>query len=133
MVEREIFVEDREGVERERIELARQYYTLVDSGDIDNMLQLFSVDVTYNRCGEDVNGLEEMTVFYKEKRTLQGSHSIESMIVEGDTVVVRGVFNGKNDQEDRKCLQFADFFIFNEENKVTERRTYLAEGYNQTI
>lgn len=105
-------------------EAVREYYDLVDAGDYDALAALFAPDVVYERPGQaSVEGREQLRRFYEEERPLSaGSHEVHSVVVAGDTVAVRGSFEGLQDG-DRVAFGFADFHEF-ENGLVARRYTY---------
>ena len=105
-------------------ETVREYYDLVDAGDYDALAALFAPDVVYERPGQaSVEGREQLRRFYEAERPLSaGSHEVHSVAVDGDTVAVRGSFEGLQDG-DRVAFGFADFHEF-ENGLVARRYTY---------
>ncbi|MFB6220037.1 MAG: nuclear transport factor 2 family protein [Halolamina sp.] len=104
--------------------VARRYYELVDAGDYDALVALFSDDVTYERPGQPaIEGKADLRAFYEEGRPLSdGGHELHSVVVDGDTVAVRGTFRGKQDGDPVE-IGFADFHVF-ADGKITRRYTY---------
>lgn len=109
-----------------------KYYQLVDSQDYPSMYQLFSSDAVYQRCEQTISGMDEFKHFYEHERSIIGKHSLITLIAQDKTVAVRGVFIGKNKENQSIKLEFADFFEFNATGKITKRTTYLATGYQST-
>ncbi|NHN57867.1 MULTISPECIES: ester cyclase [Halorussus] len=103
----------------------RDYYEYVDAEDYESVFSLFADDVTYARPGQaDVSGMAEFREFYLEDRPLEdGSHEVRDLVVDGDTVAVRGEFSGTQDDEE-VSFGFADFHRFDDDGKITERWTY---------
>ena len=79
----------------------RRYYELVDEGAYDELVELFAEDVRYERPGQSaIEGREALREFYEEGRPLEdGSHELESVVTDGDTVAARGRFTGRQDGE----------------------------------
>ncbi|WP_284976752.1 nuclear transport factor 2 family protein [Arthrobacter sp. efr-133-TYG-104] len=95
--------------------LVRRYYLLVDAGDIEGLLALFTEDAVYERQGsQKMNGKEQMRLFYQSQRVIEsGKHSLEA-VVPGDTwVAVRGVFRGTLKDGERVNVPFTDWYKFN--------------------
>ena len=103
----------------------RSYYEYVDDGAYDALVDLFAETVTYERPGQDpIEGIEEFEAFYREVRPLSnGSHEIESLVVDGDRVAVAGRFEGEQG-DDRVEFGFADFHTFDADGDIAHRRTY---------
>lgn len=104
---------------------ARRYYELVDDEDTGGLIGLFSPDVVYERPGQPpIRGLSELEAFYETGRPLEdGSHTVHDVVADGDTVAVRGSFEGVQDGAD-VAFGFADFFEFDAEGFVVRRYTY---------
>lgn len=113
-------------------EATLQYYKAVDSGDLDTLYSLFSDDIEYQRCEENISGIEALKEFYGVNRTIHGKHTVHSIVSEEDVIATRGVFKGKNGKNEDIILNFADFFVFNQEGQIAKRFTYLAEGFEKT-
>jgi hypothetical protein len=92
------------------------------------MFALFSEDVYYKRCEEEIQGMDAFRNFYLKERTLEGEHTVSDSIIEGNKAAVYGIFHGT----DGKVLEFSDHFTFNDSGKICERRTYLAQGFEST-
>jgi ketosteroid isomerase-like protein len=114
--------EDGNGVDPESI--AREYYDRIDADDYERVFELFADDVTYHRPGQEpIQDIEEFRTFYLEDRPLDdGRHEVESVVVDGDTVAVRGRYVGRQDGDPVE-LGWADFHRF-EDAEIVERHTY---------
>ncbi len=63
--------------------LIQQYYTNIDSGNVDEILKLFSKYAKYNRTGvELLCGWSAIEHFFRKVRQLQGRHLIHKKRVE---------------------------------------------------
>jgi ketosteroid isomerase-like protein len=104
-------------------DLAREYYDAVDDDRVGDLLALFADDVTYERPGQaSIDGKDDLEVFYREERALDGEHEIHDVVVDGDRVAVRGTFTGEQAGEP-VSFGFADFH-FVEGGTIAERHTY---------
>ena len=105
--------------------IVRSYYEYVDAEEYDSLIHLFADDIRYERPGQStIEGIEAFGRFYYEERPLDdGSHELDAVVTDGDTVAVRGRFSGVQDGEP-VSFGFADFHRFNDEGRITERRTY---------
>lgn len=103
---------------------ARHYYELVDEGDYDALVALFSDDVVYERPGQPpIEGREALREFYEAGRPLSnGEHELHAVIPDGDTVAVRGTFRGEQNG-DTVEFGFADFHEF-EDGDIARRYTF---------
>ena len=112
---------DSEGL-RETI---HSYYGRVDAGDHDGLLALFADDIVYERPGQgSIEGIDALSRFYREERPLSdGEHDVLTVVVNGDTAAVRGVFSGRQGDE-RVAFGFADFHTVDEEGLIAHRVTY---------
>ncbi|WP_132057394.1 nuclear transport factor 2 family protein [Halorussus amylolyticus] len=103
----------------------RAYYDRIDAEAYEAVFALFADDVTYDRPGQsNLSGMAAFREFYLEDRPLEdGNHEIASLVVDGDTVAVRGRFSGEQNGE-RVSFGFADFHRFDGGGNITERWTY---------
>jgi ketosteroid isomerase-like protein len=101
------------------------YYSLIDSGAIDEALSLFSEDATYMRCESLYSGIAEIEHFYRNERKIRGSHELKNLWVIERTGIVEGIFSGRGIEGQSKHVGFADIFIFNQSGKISNRHTYL--------
>ncbi|RUR79711.1 nuclear transport factor 2 family protein [Chlorogloeopsis fritschii PCC 9212] len=104
------------------------YYQLIDEQKINEVLNLFSETASYARCEEVFSGIKALENFYKNERKITGHHEIKNLWIIGRTAIVEGIFRGKGADGKPKKVSFADFFTFNDEGKVQNRRTYLMLG-----
>ncbi|MFC7080909.1 nuclear transport factor 2 family protein [Halorussus caseinilyticus] len=107
-----------------KVETVRSYYEYIDAEDYEAVFSLFADDVTYERPGQsNLSGMAEFREFYLEDRPLEdGDHEVHDVVVDGDTVAVRGEFAGTQDGEG-VSFGFADFHRF-DDDRITERWTY---------
>ena len=113
-------------------DLVMSYYKFVDTGDFESLYSLFSDDIVYKRCEQEICGIEDFMNFYENERKINGKHTINNIIVNKKYVVTRGVFTGINSNNESIELEFADFFEFDISCKINKRFTYLANGYEST-
>lgn len=106
-------------------DIVRSYYEYVDAEAYEDLFDLFADDITYERPGQgSLNGMEEFEQFYLENRPLEdGSHELYELVVDGDTVAVRGQFSGVQNGES-VSFGFADVHHFDDDGKIAERFTY---------
>jgi len=104
------------------------YYELIDQEKIDKVVNLFAPAATYARCEKLYNGVSEIENFYRNDRKIRGRHEIRSVWTTGQTGIVEGVFTGKGGDDSPRQVGFADFFTFDSEGKIVNRRTYLMIG-----
>ena len=102
-----------------------RYYECIDAEEYESVFGLFADDVTYERPGRSkLAGMDEFRTFYLERRSLdEGHHEIHEVVVDDDTVAVRGSFTGRQGDEE-VAFDFADFHRFDSDGKITERWTY---------
>ena len=100
---------------------------LVDAGDVDGVLDIFTDDATYCRPGyEPMAGREALRAFYSGDRVIEsGRHSVTSLLIDGDEAFVRGEFNGVLKDGSDAHLEFADFFRFGADDRIAYRQTYF--------
>jgi ketosteroid isomerase-like protein len=102
----------------------REYYELVDAEQYDDLVALFAENVRYERPGQGaIEGREQLRKFYLDGRPLEdGSHEIHDVVVDGETVAVRGTFSGVQHGE-TVSFDFADFHEF-KDGKIHRRYTF---------
>lgn len=109
----------------------RRYYDVVDANDVPAVLDIFTDDATYCRPGyEPMVGREALRAFYEGDRVIaQGKHTVISLLVDetGDDpqAFVRGSFAGELKNGETASLQFADYFRFADDGRVSYRHTYF--------
>lgn len=110
-------MDDRESV-------VRRYYDLVDADRYDDLVALFAEDVSYERPGQEpIEGRDALRAFYEEGRPLDGgSHEVRDVVVDGETIAVRGTFSGRQGGE-RVGFGFADIHEF-EDGSIVRRYTF---------
>lgn len=109
-----------------RADVVRRYYELVDAGELEPMLALFTDDVTYRRPGyEPLRGKAAMREFYENHRVIEhGEHTLERVVDGGDQVAVSGEFHGRLRDGTTTSARFADVFDF-EADRILRRDTYF--------
>lgn len=107
----------------------REYYEYVDSEAYDDFFGLFAEDITYHRPGQDpIEGMDDFEEFYREIRPIErGTHTVDELVVDGDTVAVRGQFDGVLDGQQVQ-FGFADFHRFDDDGEIEERWSYTDTG-----
>ncbi|MFB6081335.1 MAG: nuclear transport factor 2 family protein [Halanaeroarchaeum sp.] len=102
----------------------RRYYDGVDAEDYEAVFELFADDVTYHRPGQPaIEGMADFRSFYLEGRPLEdGEHVVHDVVVDGNTVAVRGTFAGVQDGEE-VSFGFADVHEF-DGDRIVRRWTY---------
>lgn len=105
----------------------RRYYEVVDAGDVEGVLSIFSRGATYRRPGyEDMVGAEALRAFYEGDRVIEsGRHTVHTLVVEGDEGFVGGSFEGVLKNGDEVTLEFADLFRFDADGLVGFRQSYF--------
>ncbi|GAA0334429.1 hypothetical protein GCM10009087_50910 [Sphingomonas oligophenolica] len=108
-----------------------EYYHRIDALDIDWVMALFCDDACYRRAGAVYDGKAAIERFFREERKINGSHDIATIVDDGDQrlVVICGRFTGEGEAGDRRAVEFADFWTFDDAAKVRLRRGYLAVGH----
>jgi ketosteroid isomerase-like protein len=103
------------------------YYQKIDEKDIDTVLNLFKDDALYERAETNFKGKKSLRQFYHHDRKLTGTHTLNHIYAQDDTVMVYGNFTGTNGKNQNITIDFADFFRIKSQ-KITFRKTYLAKG-----
>lgn len=108
----------------------RDYYNRVDVRPLD-VHDLFAEDCEYRRPGyPPMLGRAAVAQFYAQERVIRsGRHELETFVVEGSQVAVRGRFRGV--LRDGRTVEtgFADFFRVRQEAssqvRIVDRWTYF--------
>ncbi|WP_114202795.1 nuclear transport factor 2 family protein [Janibacter anophelis] len=105
----------------------RRYYALVDAGDVDGVVGCFAEDAVYHRPGyAPMEGRAALAEFYGGERVIaDGRHELDEVVVEGRRVAVHGRFVGTLKDGSAARVGFADFWVLDEADRATERRTYF--------
>ena len=103
------------------------YYRRIDAGDLAVLAEVFDIDASYNRAGQQLRGLESIEKFYTENRKIRGRHRIDDSLESGDLIVVEGRFEGRGADGSPREVAFADFWR-HESGRVVSRSSYLASG-----
>ncbi|OIB58459.1 nuclear transport factor 2 family protein [Natrialba sp. SSL1] len=106
--------------------IVRDYYDTVDDERYDDLVELFTEDVRYERPGQGaITGREALREFYLEGRPLEnGSHEVHDVVVDDqtNTAAVRGSFSGVQHGESVE-FGFADFHEL-EDGRIARRYTF---------
>lgn len=103
-----------------------RYYELVDAGDTEGLVALFTPEATYERPGyPPMTGHEALRAFYSGERIIEsGAHTLTAAVVDGDAVAVQGRFAGRARDGRALELRFSDFFTLDGE-RIAGRTTYF--------
>jgi uncharacterized protein len=109
-------------------EVVRDLLAVIDSCAWDRLGEFFSQAVVYHRPGFPViGGLAALETFYKEQRQVRmGTHSIESLISDGDQMSCFGRLRGVATNGNNIDIRFAEWYQF-DNGKIVERATYFYE------
>ena len=105
-----------------------KYYELIDQDRIEELLNLFSKDIYYKRCKNEIRGMKDFEAFYRKERSISGRHKVIRVIVQSYVAVVEGSFEGNWKDGTPIKIDFADIYFFNKEGKIYERHTYTDQG-----
>lgn len=108
------------------------YYRLLDAQQFEVLLALYADNIVYNRCGTIISGMPELRQFFMNERGLRGIHTAHEIYELDREVIAKGSFVGKNPEGSLVVLQFAEFYYFDDEDKICRRESYLATGFEQT-
>jgi steroid delta-isomerase len=113
--------------DRVALEKIHAYYRMVDAGDFDGLLNLFTNDAVYCRPGyPTLRGHAHLSRFYRELRVIkQGRHTISRAVVRYPQVAVQGEFDGVLSSDQQVSLRFADFFVIEEDGRFSRRDTFF--------
>lgn len=110
-----------------------RYYELVDAGDIEAPLALFSPDIRYNREGTgSIIGIDALRRFYVHERIIErGTHADFDIRPDGDAIRVAGRFTGTLKDGSSVNVRFEDNFHFGEDGSIVHRETTFPRGERQ--
>ncbi len=106
----------------------RGYYSWIDAKELDKVAELFADAAVYDRAGVVYSGKQNIENFFRHERKIDGVHSIEKIFVIDLDAFVVGEFIGVGDSNNPKQTGFIDYWRFNQECLVIERRTALLKG-----
>ncbi len=103
------------------------YYETVDTRSPEAVVELFSPDAVYRRPGyAALEGSAQLLDFYGGHRVIsEGRHTVETLLVSGNTAAVQGTFEGTLRDGRKVALRFADFFRVAASGRIVERDTYF--------
>lgn len=108
--------------------IVEEYYRRIDAGDIAWVVDMFASDGVYDRAGEIYSGRDAIRAFYSAGRKIKVRHSDIRLWACGRDMFVEGSFSGTGADGSKREGQFSDHWTFNDEGKVTLRRTSLFTG-----
>lgn len=105
----------------------RDYYALVDAGDVAGVLEWFAEDAVYHRPGyQPLEGREALGAFYGGERVIEsGAHHVDDIVADGRRVAVRGRFAGRLRDGSDASVGFADFIDYDADGRAAARRTFF--------
>ncbi len=109
------------------LETVNEYYSRIDKGDTNWVIDLFSENAAYVRGEVTYQGKEQIREFFQITRQIKGVHAIQSIRRDKDTVVVAGHFSGFGADGKPKEVDFCDFWTF-KGREVLKRQSYLGAG-----
>ena len=106
----------------------RDYFELIDSGDLLGSAALFAADAVYHRPGHaPMVGRDRIAHFYSVLRPIRsGVHTLDAVIADDRGPAAHGGFRGAALHGPPIDLRFGDFFEFGEAGAITRRETYFA-------
>ncbi len=107
--------------------LVHDFYRFVDTGDVPALVAMFTEDTTYQRPGyPPFAGHDGLSHFYTNVRVIrEGEHRVESVVLDGDQVAVRGSFEGVLRDGTSTSLRYADFFTLAADGRFSKRETFF--------
>jgi len=106
-----------------------EYYSRIDENDLDWVMNLFADDAVYLRADSKYCGIKELNEFFRADRKIRGQHNLDAIWSFDDKVICTGTFKGVGKEGDGRKVRFSDFWRFNSQDLVDERRTFLALGH----
>lgn len=110
-----------------RVQKVRRYYDRIDANSPDEALSDFAESAVYSRPGYDsFEGLGAIRDFYAEARVIEsGRHVLDQILSEDLAVSVAGRFSGRLLTGEDVEVGFAEFWSFDERDRVSRRTTYF--------
>ncbi|MFI1018583.1 nuclear transport factor 2 family protein [Streptomyces sp. NPDC020965] len=107
--------------------LVHEYYSRVDAGDFQGLLDLFAADAIYRRPGyEPMQGKKSLESFYRGERVIErGRHEVVSVVAQSPRIAVTGSFSGQLKDGSQVYLDFADFFTVGADGLFSRRETFF--------
>jgi ketosteroid isomerase-like protein len=105
----------------------RDFYRLVDLGDVPGLSALFTDDCAYHRPGyPPILGRHAMSHFYTHERVIrEGTHELDVVVVDGNEAAVRGSFQGVLRDGSPVSHRFAEFFTLAADGRFRGRETFF--------
>ncbi|MET8905868.1 nuclear transport factor 2 family protein [Streptomyces sp. NPDC048232] len=105
-----------------------RFYQLVDAGDVAGLVAMFAPDATYHRPGyPPLHGRPGIEHFYTHERVIsEGRHALDSVVVTGHEVAVRGSFSGRLRDGSPAAHRFAEFFTLDADHRIEHRETFFS-------
>lgn len=119
----------------------KRYYEQIDILDINGIMERFSPtqSVIYEREGwPPFVGFDQIYDFFSRQRTLRGKHSLKGVshvldpelhpskpqnAPKGTVIFAEGTFNGDNKGTPVKNLEWADWWVFNDDGRIIYRKS----------
>jgi ketosteroid isomerase-like protein len=102
------------------------YYDSIDSGNIDQALQLFHPKALYDRGGQVI---QEIETFYRSQRDIgESKHFIKKISASDGVVVTCGIFVGTNKTGLPLYTEFNDIFVFDDDVIVYRMTKFLGQN-----
>jgi ketosteroid isomerase-like protein len=94
------------------IDRIRLYYILVDSDQLEPLVDLFAEEAVYHRPGyPPLLGRARLRRFYQQERIIKaGRHEVTRILAVDGVAAVHGAFDGVLTDGSKVSLRFADFF-----------------------
>jgi steroid delta-isomerase len=110
-------------------DLVARYYELVDQRMFEDLSELYALDCRYRRPGfDEITGRGNLLRFYRELRQISdGQHSLDTVLLDGQYVVVLGRFSGTLYDGSAVAAEFCDVFELapSQRPQIRSRSTYF--------
>jgi len=103
-----------------------RYYEHADAKDWENLIDLFSSNITYQRGTRLMVGIAELERFYREVREIKEGEHKYSVKIEPPRAFVKGVFQGRLKNGEEITILFEDLFEF-VDGEIVKRKTTFAD------
>jgi uncharacterized protein len=109
-------------------ELIRRMFMIIDAGRWDNLHEVFTPDIQYNRPGYScITGIDSLKKFYDEIRIISyGQHEIFGILADPTRGSCWGRFNGRTKADKIITEDFAEWYEFIG-LAISARRTFFYE------
>jgi ketosteroid isomerase-like protein len=111
-------------------EIVRDFYEVLDRGDLNRAMEFFHPDVVYERGGmPTIRGFDQLDNFFHSARPIEKSHhEINTLLSVNELVAVRGIVHATLKTGANVDVRFADFHEF-KDKKIWRRYSFFMDKF----